>query len=117
MGPVCDDVKKNARWIPTASFDAWSADVSLSLFRLNKKMYPFVEFKARAIFDPQVDYLYVGQEEFTKWIVPVLNTMYGDDIGCTKTECYFVRSCDKVKGTYEHAALRFALGTINNPEE
>jgi len=36
--------------------------------------------------------------------------MYGDDIGCTDTDCYFVRTCDEVKKQYSHSSLNFNIG-------
>ena len=88
---------ENSTWLDTHNWKTWGSDVSMSYFKMNGETYPFLEYQALAVFDPQVDYLYVNALEFGNLIIPALKAMYGDDIGCTKTECYFVRTCNEAK--------------------
>jgi hypothetical protein len=84
---------------------------------VNGKNHPFLEFEARAIFDPQVDFLYVNELEFTNLMRPVIKQIYSDDINCSDTDCFFSNPCPKVKDQYHHAALSFTLGTEGNEYE
>lgn len=57
------------------------------------KIYPFIEFNTSATFDPEVDYMYVNQLEFTTFITPIFKEIYGTDnktgIYCNQEECHF----------------------------
>lgn len=81
---------------------------------MDGKLHPFEEFKALAIFDPQVDHMYVNGLQFSNCIVPVLNTMFGDDIECTSSGCYFKQACSSIWAKYETMKLQFNLGPIDD---
>jgi hypothetical protein len=63
----------------------------------NEALYPFDTFKTQALFDPQVDYIYINKLTFDNFLQPVLKTIYMDDIVCSDTECHFETSCDRVQ--------------------
>jgi len=96
IGPVSQMVRGNTSWLDTSSFNAWNVPVSNSFFQLGESIHPFLEFNAKAIFDPQVDHMYVNGMEFENLIAPVIRTMYGDDITCTANDCYFMKPCETV---------------------
>jgi len=50
-------------------------------------------------------------------MTPVLKTMYGDEMGCSTTECYFLNPCDKVRKEYDHANLQFSLGPVDEMDK
>lgn len=75
-------------------------------------MYPFTEFLANAIFDPQVDYMYVNQIEFDQFIQPILTTVYGKDLTCTENNCYFNSSCNSV--TPMELGLYFSISALDS---
>lgn len=100
LGDISREVAREVDWIQTKDWDYWKSPVNISYFRTSpakgNKMYPFTEFLANAIFDPQVDYMYVNQIEFDQFIQPILTTVYGTNLTCTENNCYFSSTCDKV---------------------
>lgn len=61
LGDVSRHVTSNLMWLQTTGWDYFKSPVSLSYFMADGNlMYPFVEFNTTAIFDPQVDYMYVN---------------------------------------------------------
>ena len=86
-------VRGNTSWITTSTWETWGVPVGNSFFRLGESPHPFLEFQATAIFDPQVDHMYVNALEFGNLIAPVIKTMYNDEITCTDNDCYFEKNC------------------------
>lgn len=52
IGSISKQVYADATWLPTENWDTWGSQVSFSFFKHQKKIYPFVEFEALAVFDP-----------------------------------------------------------------
>jgi len=96
-------------WLQTTGWDYFKSPVSLSYFLANGNlMYPFVEFNTTAIFDPQVDYMYVNQLEFDMFMAPILHKIYNDtSFNCTDNECHWNTTCDKVHRM--GASLQFSI--------
>jgi hypothetical protein len=55
--------------------------------------------------------MYVGRIEFDKLMAPVLRTMYGPELSCSDTECWFTETCKVVKKKYIHATISVSLGS------
>ena len=70
-------MRKNTTFLTSKDHDRFSNKVQISQFRKDGEIIPFLESDTTsAIFDPQVDYLYVSQLEFTEMIVPKLKKIY-----------------------------------------
>lgn len=56
-------------WLQTTGWDYWKSPVSLSYFMTTSgKMFPFAEFNTSAIFDPEVDYMYINSLEYEMFV-------------------------------------------------
>ena len=74
---------------------------------VNPARYEFKEFNTVALFDPQVDYMYVNQIEFDSLMQPTLKKIYGDALNCNANDCHFKTVCSNVKK--EGLGLSFLL--------
>ena len=96
LGDISQYVKEKLTWMPAMDWDYFKSPVSHSYIMANgDKLFPFVQYNASAIFDPEVDYMYVNLFEFDYFIQPVLQQIYGN-INCTENYCYFNFGCDMV---------------------
>ena len=85
-------------WFDSASKERFHLDVSFTHFQHGKEIKPFSESATTAVFDPQVDFMYVGENEFKTYVKTVLEFIYKEKIKCSDNECWFpnVDSCKDV---------------------
>ena len=98
LGDINQVITRDLTWVKSSDWDYFRSPVTNSFFKTDVgKVYPFVEFETFATFDPEVDYMYVNQLEFTSFMVPVLKEVYGSDLICTDNECHLNKTCDAVE--------------------
>lgn len=69
LGRISEAVKDNTTYINAATLDSWAAELTDSFFSWGEGQEErFAEFRTKALFEPQVDYLYVKSAEFVKHI-------------------------------------------------
>ena len=108
-------MKSKLHWITKHDKkEQWSLPANNPFLKFEGEMYPFNTYKTQAIFDPQVDYMYINKLTFDHSLVPLLQSAYVDDIDCSETECHFDKPCDAVpkKGL----ELHFSLGGTDSKE-
>lgn len=76
-------------FFPTKDKNTWGLDLPFSYIRNGKDLWPVSPEGAQGVFDPQVDYMYMSSKEFDKILAPVLRTIYGSELKCSETECWF----------------------------
>jgi hypothetical protein len=72
-----------------------------------------LDLETKAIFDPQVDHLYVSPEHFKNFLAPAIQSIYGPEVvTCDDDECSFRgQDCDTVyKNLRKNVGIQFSLG-------
>ena len=113
LGQISDEVRQNTTFVNATSLNLgqfWSAAVSDVFIDYGKTILsdkgtyeqenhvPVPEIETQALFDPQLDYLYVTKDEFLNKIKPVIKQVY-PEINCkddTNT-CFWSSPCRMVK--------------------
>ena len=102
------------------SFDHYGLAVTNVLFWKGgteaPALFPVPEnLNAKAIFDPNVDYMYVNEIEFKNWIAPVLRVNIGKDLDCNTKKCWYNSKCAAVNKV--QLELKFKLGVMLAKEQ